>query len=163
MAELTGRTITLREMNLKEMRAFWRKYVSPSGETPFVYDEERVDLLFEKLSQQTATKMVGLFTKTDEIIGIVSFGRIVLSESRCELTLYLANESFRGKGIEADALILAKQYAKRELSVSRIYADVSTKNTVLQTAMKESGFLHTKTFKGGMSDGGDRMSYFAHC
>lgn len=162
MAELTGKMVTLREMNLKEMRAFWRKYVSPVGETAFNYDEERVDMLFEMLSQQTATKMVGLFTKTDEIIGIISFGRIVLSESRCELTLYLANDSFRGKGIEADALVLAKQYAKTELDVTRIYADVSTKNTVLQTAMKESGFLHTKTFKGGMTDGGDRMSYFAH-
>lgn len=163
MAELTGKTVTLREMNLKEMRAFWRKYVSPVGEPAFVYDEERVDMLFEMLSKQTATKMVGLFTKTDEIVGVISFGRIVLSESRCELTLYLANDSFRGKGIEIDALLLAKQYAKNTLDITKIYADVSTKNTVLQSAMKESGFLHTKTFKGGMSDGGDRMSYFAHC
>ena len=82
-------------------------------------------------------------------------------ESR-ELSLYAENTSEIYFGyIVPIVKNLAKKYAKTDLGVTKIYADVSTKNTVLQNAMKESGFLHTKTFKGGMSDNGDRMSYFA--
>jgi RimJ/RimL family protein N-acetyltransferase len=161
MAELTGKAVALREMNLKEMRAFWRKYESPVGEPKFTYDEERVDLLFEKLESVTSTKMVGIFTKTGEIIGIANFGRIVLSESRCELTLYFANESAKGKGVDIESVNLAKQYAKSVIGLERIYADVSTKNVNLQNVLKECGFVHLKTFKGGMGDGGDRMSFFS--
>lgn len=162
MVELKSKMITIKEMSQKEMRALWRKY-SPapdSGEKPYVYNEEVVDAAFEKISQKFESEPTfGIFTKNNEIVGMVIIERIVVSEKRCELRLMLANESYRNKGYGTEALILAKKFILENLGVNRIYADVSTNNARMQAVMKKCGFMHTKTFKGNYPDGGDRMVY----
>ncbi len=164
MKSVSGKTITLRIMKQKEMRALWRKYepAPESKEKAYVYDEEAVDELYEKsVAREETNPVAGIFTKTDEVVGMISFDRLVVSEKRCELTLILANESYRGKGFGTEAVMLAKQVAKDQLGVTKIYADVSSKNLRMQAVLKKCGFLHTKTFKGNYADGGDRMTFFA--
>ncbi len=162
MVELSSKTITIKEMSQKEMRALWRKY-SPapeSGEKPYVYNEEIVDSAFEKISERMESEPTfGIFTKNNEIVGMVIIERIVVSEKRCELRLMLANENYRNKGFGTEALLLAKKYILNSLGLNRIYADVSTNNARMQAVMKKCGFMHSKTFKGNYPDGGDRMVY----
>lgn len=161
MIEIIGKGINLRTMNQKEMRALWRKY-QPENGINYVYDEEKVDLAFERsMEREEWNPDVGIFLKNDEIIGQLTFIRIVYSEKRCELGILLANDSIRQKGYEIEAIALAKRHAKEKMGLNRIYADVSTKDQRLQNAYKENGFQHSKTFKGGMPDGGDRMEFVA--
>lgn len=162
MIEIIGKSINLRTMNQKEMRALWRKYEPETGAKKYIYDEQAVDLKFQRaVEREEWNPSVGIFLKNDEIIGELTFIRIVYSENRCELGLFMATAANRGKGFEAEAIKLAMGYAKDKFGLSRIYADVSTKNLILQNALTECGFRHTKTFKGGYSDGGDRMSFVA--
>lgn len=159
--EISGKNITLRTMTRKETRALWRKFVPESG-AKYVYDEETADKLYEKaVAQADWNPSVGIFTKTDEIIGELTFQRIVYSEKRCDLSVFLANESYRGKGYGSEAVMLAKKYAKETLGLTKIHADVSSNNIRMQKTLKKCGFLHTKTFKGDAPDGGDRMTFFA--
>ena len=159
MIEVIGKSINLRTMNQKEMRALWRKYEPENGRS-YVYDEEKVDLAYQRsIEREEWNPDVGIFLKNDEIIGQLTFIRIVYSEKRCELGLFFATDAMRNKDYGIEAIGLAKKYAKEKMGLSRIYADVSTKDEKLQTAFKENGFQHTKTYKGGMPDGGDRMSF----
>lgn len=158
MIELSGKNITLRTMTQKETRALWRKFEPENGK--FVYSEELADDLYKKsVELEEWNPSAGIFTKTDEIIGELTFQRIVFSEKRCDLSIFLANESYRGKGYGTEAIMLAKKYAKESLGLKKMHADVSSNNIRMQKALKKCGFLHTKTFKGDAPDGGDRMSF----
>ncbi len=162
MPELTNKNITLKTMSQKEMRALWRKYTPApdSGEKPYVYNEEVVDAAYERMVEREKTEpTMGIFTKNNEVVGMVVIERIVVSEKRCEIRMMLASETYRNRGIGTEALMLAKDYIKDTLGITRVYADVSTKNTRMQSVMKKCGFMHTKTFKGNYPDGGDRMVF----
>lgn len=161
MIELKGKSIILRTMTQKETRALWRKFV-PENNAPYVYDEETADKLYEQsLEREEWNVSVGIFTKTDEIVGELTLSRIVYSEKRCDLSIFLANESYRNKGYGTEAIILAKRHAKDKLGLKRIYADVSADNARMCAVLKKCGFQHTKTFKGDCPDGSDRLVYFA--
>ncbi len=161
MIEIHGKNLSLRTMTQKEMRALWRKFV-PEGDRNFVYDEELIDKIYDlSVEREEWNPTVGIFSKTDEVIGELTFGRIVYSELRCEISLFLASESYRNKGFGTEAILLAKKYAKETFGLKRMYADVSSNNARMQAVMKKCGFMHTKTFKADMPDGSDRMVYFA--
>lgn len=161
MIEIHGKNVSLRTMTQKEMRALWRKFV-PEGDKAFVYNEEVVDKMYDlSVEREEWNPSVGIFSKTEEVIGELTFGRIVYSELRCEVSLFLASESYRNKGFGTEALLLAKKYAKEKLGLKRMHADVSANNPRMQAVMKKCGFMHTKTFKSDMPDGSDRLVYFA--
>ncbi len=161
MIDIHGKSISLRTMTQKEMRALWRKY-EPENESDYTYNEEEADRLYaQSLEHSEWNAVTGIFTKTDEIIGSLTFERIVYSENRCDISLFLANEGYRGKGYGTEAVMLAKKYAKETLGLKRIYADVSSNNARMKAVMKKCGFQNTKTYKGDMPDGSDRLVYFA--
>lgn len=151
MIETSNKNLTLRTMTQKEMRALWRKYIPESGMPEYVYNEEAVDKRYEKtLSLEEWNPTVGIFTKNDEIIGELTFERIVYSEKRCDLSLLLANETYRNKGYGTEAINLAKAYAKEKMGLTRIYAEVSVNNVRMQAVLKKSKFMHQKTVKDVM-------------
>ena len=45
MIEIHGKSLSLRTMTQKEMRALWRKFV-PEGDKNFVYKEEVIDKMY---------------------------------------------------------------------------------------------------------------------
>ena len=162
MVELSSKIITIREMSQKEMRALWRKYVPATNDSskPYVYNEELVDAAFNRIAERMESEPTfGIYTKNNEIVGMAIVERIVVSEKRCEIRLMIANEGYRNKGYGTDALLLLKKFILEHLGINRIYADVSTNNPRMQAVMKKCGFMHTKTFKEAMQDGGNRMVY----
>lgn len=160
MIEISNKNITLKTMSQKEMRALWRKYIPEEGMPEYVYNEEAVDKRYEKtLEREEWNPTVGIFTRNSEIVGELTFERIVYSENRCDLSIFLANESYRNKGIGTEAILLAKKYAKESLGLKRMYADVSVNNLRMQRALKKSGFLHTKTFRAETAGESDRMMF----
>lgn len=160
MIEIKGKNLILRTVTQKEMRALLRKYEPQKGK-PFAYDEEKADEIFLRISQrEERSPSVGIFTKTDEIIGQLTFDNLVYSEKRCDLFFFLANSSYFGKGFEAEAVTMAKRYAKDKMGLKKMYAEASSKNLTLQSILKECGFNHTKTFPKGAKDGGDLLTFF---
>ncbi len=151
MIEISNKILTLRTMTQKEMRALWRKYIPEAGYPEYVYNEEAVDKRYDKtVALEEWNPTVGIFTKNDEIIGELTFERIVYSEKRCDLSILLANETYRNKGYGTEAINLAKAYAKDKLGLTRIYVDVPISNTRMQAVLKKCKFMNTKTFKDVM-------------
>ena len=159
MADLSGKNLILREMNQKELHALWRKYEPENGKS-YVYDEEKVELLYQKsLEKADWNPMLGIFLRNNEVIGQVTFARVVFSEARCELNIFLATEAHRNKGYGTEAISLAKSYARHKLGMKKIYAEVSKNNIRTQIVLSKCGFLHTKTYKADMPDGSDRLTF----
>ncbi len=158
MIEVTGKSISLRTMTQKEYRALWRKYEPEKG--VYNYDEEAVDLNFQKnLEKEDMLKSVGIFTKSDEVVGELCFSHIVFSEKRCDIDLFIATKAHCNKGFGTEAVLLAKKYAKEDLGMTRVYAEVSTKNPAMQRVLQKCGFQHTKTFRSTLADGGNPMIF----
>ncbi len=162
MIETTNKNIILRTMTQKEHRALWRKFEPENKKLKFTYNEETVDRMYDRCVERDSwNPTVGIFTKNDEIIGELTFGNIVYSEFRCDLSLFIAVENYRNKGLGTEAVILAKRYAKEKMGLKKMYAEASSKDKKMQALLKKCGFQNTKTFKGEASDGGDRMVFFA--
>ncbi len=158
MIEATGKSISLRTMTQKEYRALWRKYEPETG--VYTYDEEAVDLKFQRDSEkEDLQRTAGIFTKSDEVIGELTFSHIVFSEKRCDIDLFIATKSHRNKGFGTEAVTVAKKYAKEELGMTRIYAEVSSKNPAMQRVLQKNGFQHTKTGRNLLKDGGNPMTF----
>ncbi len=158
MIEATGKSIILRTMTQKEYRALWRKYEPENG--AYTYNEETVDLRFQRNSEkENWQKSAGIFTKSDEVIGELTFSHIVFSEKRCDIDLFIATKSHRNKGLGTETVAVAKKYAKEELGMTRIYAEVSSKNLPMQRVLQKNGFQHTKTGRGLLKDGGSPMTF----
>ncbi|MBE6692644.1 MAG: GNAT family N-acetyltransferase [Ruminococcaceae bacterium] len=158
MIEATGKTLNLRTMTQKEYRALWRKYEPETG--VYTYNEEAVDLKFQRDSEKEDwQRTAGIFTKSDEVIGEITFSHIVFSEKRCDIDLLIATKSHRNKGLGTETVALAKKYAKEEMGMTRIYAEVSSKNIALQRVLQKNGFQHTKTGRGLLKDGGSPMTF----
>lgn len=148
MIEISNKNLTLRTMTQKEMRALWRKYIPETGMPEYTYNEEAVDARYLKtVEREEWNPTVGIFTKNDEIIGELTFARIVYSEKRCDLMILLANETYRNKGYGTEAVNLAKTYAKDKMGLTRIYAEVAPRNTRMQSLLKKCKFMHTRTLK----------------
>ncbi len=162
MIEAKNKNIILRTMTQKEHRALWRKFEPENKNLKFTYNEETVDRIYEKiLARESWNPAVGIFTKNEEIFGQLTFGNIVYSEFRCDISLFIAVESFRGKGLGTEAVMLAKRYAKEKMGLKKMYSDVSSKDVKMQALLKKCGFQNIKTFSGEASDGGDRLVFFA--
>ncbi len=158
MIELTGKSINLRTMTQKENRALWRKYEPETG--VYTYDEEKVDLKFEQDSEREDLKQIaGIFSKSDEVLGQLAFTHIVFSEKRCDLELLIATENHRNKGYGTEAVNLAKRYAKEKLGLTRLYAEVSSKNERMQRVLELCSFQHSRNGKKLLADGGYPMTF----
>ncbi len=158
MIESIGKAVNLRSMNQKENRALWRKYEPESG--VYAYDEESVDAKFEKDNEKEDLKQVaGIFSKSDEVIGQLAFTHIVFSEKRCDIELLLATENHRNKGFGTEAVNLAKRYAKDKLGLTRVYAEVSSKNQRMQRVLEKCGFQHSRNGRKLLADGGFPMTF----
>ena len=154
MIEAVGKNLTLRTMTKKELRALLRKI---DTSTPF--SDEEADLIFEKMAaQEKRSPITGIFTKNGEVIGMLIFDSLVLSEQRSDIIINLANKSYCRKGNGTEALMIAKQYAKDQMGLKKLYAYVSTKDIASQALYKKCGFLHAKTFKGGKNSE-DKMMF----
>ncbi|MBR0231624.1 MAG: GNAT family N-acetyltransferase [Clostridia bacterium] len=151
--EITGRNLILRPMTQKEHRALWRKYspdeTDPRGRAAYEYDEEKTDALYAAIGEKADWCPVsGIFTKTDEIIGMVQIPRIVFSEKRGDVYVLLANESYRGKGFGTEALDLLAECAHRKLGLDRLYADIPATNLRMRRVLEKCGFMNSRVTNG---------------
>ena len=158
--ETSGKNVTLRPMTQKEHRAFWRKYTpEPDSGQAYVYDEEKADKLFETLCENgDRCPTAGIFNKNGEIIGMIQLPNLVNSERRCDIYAVLANESYRGKGFGTEAVKLAVKYARYEMRISKIYAEISADNSRMKRVLEKNGFLNSRVVAGGCGDK-DKLLY----
>lgn len=148
--EIIGKTLDIRTMNIREFHALCRKYqADPLAEDkPYVYDREKADELFERISQREDWFPVpGIFLKNNEIIGFLTFKRIVFSEKRCELGIALANNDYKNKGYGTEAITMALAYAKETLGLTRIHADTGSNNLPMLRVLEKLGFSNIKVRK----------------
>lgn len=165
MIEIIGKTVDLRTMTRREMHALYRKYIPDPlmDPNPFVYDGKKVDALFDRdEARESWYPVVGIFTKQSEIIGSLSFKRIVFSEARCELGILLANDSYKDRGYGTEALESALKYARDTLHLTRVYADTAGRNLRMRHILGKLGFNNIRVHENyydmnGVPD--DRLDY----
>ena len=136
--------LSLRRMTEKENRALWRKVVYDPAITDrvFSYDEEQVDTRFAAEAATAEWNPVfGVFTRKGEVIGFVRLPCIVYSEKRCELEVFIANDSYRGKGYGTAAAKAALRLAHEKLSIDRVYASAAAGDTRLMRVLEKAGFV----------------------
>lgn len=157
----SGKSILLRPMTQKEHRALWRKYTpDPASGEKFVYDEQKADELFAALEEKSDwCPAAGIFTKTDEIIGMVRLVNVVYSENRADVFFLIASESLRGKGIGTEALRLLIKYARSEYRINRFYASAPLSNKRAAKALEKCGFINSRVAKAACENGDDRLDY----
>lgn len=154
--KIAGKNIFLKTPDIKEYRAFKRKYIPDpiSDPKPFVYKEEEIDAEYEKLDADSEwNRILGIFTRQGEIIGIMIFKRIVFSEKRSDYEIILANETYRDRGVGTEATILSSVFAKDTLGLTRVYSEVPENNVRMAKMLEKSGFSITKKrkdFKGNI-------------
>lgn len=144
--ETRGKNLILRPMTQKEHRALWRKYSpDPSDGRTYDYNEEKVDALYEAMLKNSDwCPTAGIFTPNGEIIGMAQLPRIVFSENRCDVYIMLANESYRGKGLGAEALRLLTRAAHEKAGMDRFYAEVPASNARARSAFESCGFKNSR-------------------
>lgn len=146
---ITTKEMTLRLMTEKENRALWRKAVYDPALTDrvFTYDEEQVDARFAAESATAEWNPVfGVFTRKGEVIGFVRLPCIVYSEKRCELEVFIANDSYRGKGYGTAAVKAALRLAHEKLSLDRVYATAAAGDTRLMRVLEKAGFVRGREY-----------------
>jgi len=151
--EITGRNLVLRPMTQKEHRALWRKYspdeTDPRERAAYAYDEEKTDALYAAIAEKADWCPVsGIFTKTDEIIGMVQIPRIVFSEKRGDVYVLIANESYRGKGYGTETLELLTACAHKNLGLDRLYAEIPETNARMRRVLEKCGFMNSRVTNG---------------
>lgn len=139
----TNGRVTLRSMTREEYHRVRQQYVPDPimDPGPYAYIKEREDEKYDSLlARESWYPCVGIFLQNNEIIGQVSFKRIDLEKSRCELGIALANDSYKGKGYGAEAFALALSYALEVLGLQNIYADTMGSNIRMRRILDRLGF-----------------------
>ena len=140
--------IYLQPMEKAQMHAFYQEFeydpdTFSDHTTPgaYVYEEGRVDALFEKHSASGKPHFAVIYD--GEVVGDVYFKHIDRAKKQCELGIHLKNDRFKNKGIGTKAEILALEYAFQTLGMETVLADALIKNTRSCHVLEKAGFTKT--------------------
>lgn len=116
-------------------------YMDMAVFTPFVYDEERVNALFDKKSVPGRVYLAVMLGA--QPIGEISLKQIDLVKKECTFGIHLQSDAVKGRGYGTTAERLMLQYAFEELGMETILADAVRKNRRSQHILLKIGFVKT--------------------
>jgi len=116
---------------------------------------ENQEAWFDSLRDDRKTIMFGVDEDIcSELIGVCGLTNIDWIARKAEVSIYIGNEDFRGKGRGRPILDLLAQYAFDECNLNRLWAEVFLNNEIGQKLFKSAGYqeegrLRDHAFKGG--------------
>lgn len=114
---------------------------------------ENQEAWFNSLRDDRQTIMFGIETDS-RIIGVCGLTNIDWIGRKAEVSIYVGNKEFRGKGLGKEILDLLAQYAFEECNLNRLWAEIfhgneSGKMTFEKSGYQLEGVLKYHNFKGG--------------
>ena|SRR5688572_8157014 len=115
----------------------------------------RMRSYYEESCKNQSLILLGVFdNETGKHIGNVSFQEISWLARRASIAYLLGDNSFAGKGIITDAVMMMMYYGFNKLNFQRIFAGVSdlheaSKKVCIKAGLKEEGRLRNDLFRNG--------------
>src|ERR1043165_2012831 len=113
------------------------------------YDADRLRRYIETESERLDAVLFGIFLREDRRhIGTVKLSRIRSEHRNCEIGLMVGEKEFWGRGIGAEAIMLASDYAFHTLELHKILAGAYSNNVGSTKAFLKAGY----TIEGHLVD-----------
>ena len=146
---LNGKLVSLVPYTRERCHALFRVYEADGmmTETPFLYDEQRIDAYFAAKTSDSARHIFAI-EHQGAVIGELQLKGIDTENKTCTLSIILANDAVKNKGFGTEAEKLAIGYAFGELRLNTVYADTTARNTRSKHVLEKLGFRHTHDENG---------------
>jgi RimJ/RimL family protein N-acetyltransferase len=146
--KLDGERIYLRKLRLSDAESFFTNIKDLeislwSTNIPYPYPKERAKRFIRKTHRRLKANShsnLGIVLKSSEkVIGTVGINNIDWEKKDASLG-YWIGKRYWGKGLAQEALQLAMTFAKEELKLKNIFANVIDQNTRSMGVLKKNGF-----------------------
>lgn len=142
---IIGEKITLMPYTNERCHELYKRYFSDPMMTfdRFHYDETRVNQYF-MLKVQDPTRRYFAIVSDEKTVGEIQLKYINATEKHGTLSILIANDAFKDKGIGTEAIKLILNYAKESLQITKVYADSIHRNSRSQHVLEEIGFKYIR-------------------
>lgn len=137
--------ISLKPMTKKLCREYYSDfeadpiiYMDMSLFKEFTYSHDWADMYYNRQSEKQRIFLA--IMHHDLPIGEVILKNIDMDKQECTLSIHLQNNKVKGKGFGTQAIILALDYAFKELEMLIVNADAVIKNERSQHILEKVGF-----------------------
>ncbi|NLC68806.1 MAG: GNAT family N-acetyltransferase [Clostridiaceae bacterium] len=100
--------------------------------------------------------------KTGKIIGIAGFDEIISSNGTATVFIGIGDESFKGKGLGRETMLLLIDYGFNEMNFHRIQLNVISYNEVAIKMYEKLGFAREGTYREFISRDGKRYDMYLY-
>jgi RimJ/RimL family protein N-acetyltransferase len=138
---IIGEKITLMPYTNERCHELFKNYISDPMMTyeQFHYDEMRVNQYFI-LKVQDPTRRYFAIVSDGRTVGEIQLKYINEIKKYGTLSILIANDTFKDKGIGTEAIKLILNYAKERLQFTKVYADAIHRNSRSQHVLEGIGF-----------------------
>lgn len=142
---ITGEKITLAPYTTKRCHEVYINYVSDSFMTydEFHYDKERINQYY-KIKVEDPTRHFFAIVYNEKTVGEIQLKYINETEKYGTLSIIIANDQFKNKGIGTEAIKLMLKYAKEHLQFIKVYGDAIHRNHRSQHVLEKIGFKYIR-------------------
>lgn len=101
---------------------------------------------FEKVSRDRNNEMLAIHFNLI-LIGVCGLCHIDWQNRTAEVSIYIGNEAYRGKGYGTEVLRLLKEKAFNEFNLHRLWAEVYSNNTASAGLFEKAGYILEGTLR----------------
>lgn len=154
--------VTQRPFRRGDLLPYWKAVNDPelaelTGHIPCEFDD--LENWYLRAVPSAAERAEAYFAicpdGSDEFIGALFLWNSNQLDGHCELSVFISDESHRGKGLGTDAVLQAIEYGFNQLSMEKVYLHVDESNAQAIKCYHKCGFVeegtlrrHRRTLKG---------------
>ncbi len=138
---ISGEKITLMPYTNDRCHEVYKNYVSDPLMTfdQFFYDKKRVDQYYE-LKVKDPTRCFFAIVSDDRAVGEIQLKYINEVDKYGTLSIIIATDEYKNKGIGTEAIKLILKFATESLQFNKVYADAIHRNSRSQHVLEGIGF-----------------------
>ena len=143
---IIGEVVNFRALEEKDLRQLrdWRNqsYVRKSCREYLLLNMENQVQWFKSLHKKPPNNiMFGIENKKGELIGVCGLTWIDWKNRNAEVSIYIGEKDWQGKGVANESIDLLLQYGFNTLNMHKIYAMIFAFNEASITLFEKSGFI----------------------
>lgn len=138
---INGEKIALMPYSYEQCHALYQNYISDPLMThdPFHYEKQRVDQYYT-LKVQDPTRCFFAIVCDGTTVGEIQLKYIHAIEKHGTLSIIIANDAYKNRGIGTEAIKLMLKHAAESLNFTKVYADAIHRNSRSQHVLESVGF-----------------------
>lgn len=138
---IIGEKISLMPYTNERCHEMYKNYISDPLMThdQFCYDKERVDQYYN-LKVQDSTRCFFAIVSEGKTVGEIQLKYINEVEKYGTLSIVIASDEYKNKGIGTEAIKLILKFATESLQINKVYADAIHRNSRSLHVLEGIGF-----------------------